>query len=115
MLMRLNTTTLMRLTPKTNLESMIYQWDSTGLLSVAGYGYVRQFQRELLLLIYGKYFVMELSDITMKNLLISDNYCNELILIYSRILLQLTSGIWKKMYLSLMRLIMERHFLLALP
>ena len=32
----------MRLTPTTNQGSLIWRWRSSGLLSVVGYGYVRQ-------------------------------------------------------------------------
>ena len=48
--------------------------------------------REWLLLVSGKYFVMRLIGTTMKNWLLSDNYWNEMLLVASIILLQLTPG-----------------------
>ena len=48
----------------------------------------------------------------MKILLVSENYWNCLILIDPIIILQLTPGLWK-IYLSLMRTMTERQFLLS--
>ena len=45
---------LMRLTATKNQSIMIWCWRSSGLLSVVGYCYLRQYLREVLLLISGK-------------------------------------------------------------
>ena len=57
----------MRLTPTKNQDNMIWHWRSGGLLNVVGYGYVRQFLWEWLLLIVGNCFVIGLRETTMKN------------------------------------------------
>ena len=51
----------------------------------------------------------------MTNLLVSENYLNDLFLIFSIILLKLTLGIRQRTYLSLVRPMMEIQFLLAFP
>ena len=67
LIMSKNILLLMRLTPTTNQGSLIWQWRSSGLLSVNGCGYVRQLLGELPLLIVGNYLVMGLRKTTMKN------------------------------------------------
>ena len=64
---------LMRLTPTTNQGRMIWCWRSSGLLSVVGYDYVWHLIRELRLLIAGKCLVVGIIDITMTNLLVSED------------------------------------------
>ena len=58
---------------------------------------------------------MGLREITMKHLLVSDNYLNNLLIFDPMILLHLKQGLWKELYLSLISLIMERQFLIAVP
>ena len=69
----------MRLTPTTNKCSLIWHWIYSGLLSVVGYGYVRHFLWEQLLLNTGNYFVIGLRESTMKKLLASDNSRDDLL------------------------------------
>ena len=51
---------LMRLTPTTNQDSLIWNWRSGGLLNMVGCGYIPQLLWLLLLLIVGNCFVMGL-------------------------------------------------------
>ena len=70
---------LIMLTPTKNQGGLIWLWISSVLLSVVGYGYVRQLLWEWLLLIIGNYFVMGLRDSNMINLLVSENYHKDLL------------------------------------
>ena len=58
---------LMRLTPTTNKDILIWHWRSGGLLSVVGCGYILQLLWEQLLLIVGNCFVVGLRETTMTN------------------------------------------------
>ena len=104
---------LMRLTPTTNHGSLIWYLRSSELLGVVEYGYVQQLLWEWLLIISGNYFVIELSDITIKILSISDNSWNDLLWISSKILFRLILGPRKITYLSLTRSMKEIQFLFS--
>ena len=81
---------------------------------MVGYGYVHQFLWEWLLTIFGNYSVMRLREITMANKLVSENSPKDLLLIASTIPFQMILGPRKRTYLRLIKLMKERHFLLAL-
>ena len=95
------------MTPKTNQDSLIWYWISGGLLSMIGYGYVRQLIWEWPLLIVGKCFVMGLRETTVKNWSVSENSRNNLLNIASTILFHLIEENQQRTYLSLMRSTME--------
>ena len=105
----------MGLTLTTNPGSTILRWKSNGLLSIVGYVYVQQLLWQWLLLIYGKYFVMGLIEITTNFLLISDNSQKKFLSIVSMIIFQLIPGLWKITHLSLMRSMTDRQFLISVP
>ena len=105
---------LMRLNPTKNQGSLIWCWRISGLLSMVGYGYVRQLLWEWLLLIVGNCFIMELREITMKNWLVSDNYWNDLLNISSAILFHLIEVTQKITYPPLITPMMYIQLLLAM-
>ena len=81
------------------------------VLSLVGYSYLYKLLWEWLLLINGKYFVMGWRYITMTTLLLSDNFCNDLLWVVSKIFF-----IWhwdSKKFLSLIWSMIKRHFLLS--
>ena len=93
-----------------NQGGMIWRWGSSGLLSLVGYSYVRQLLWEWILLIAGNYFVMGLRDITLINLLVSENSWSNLLYIASKILFQMILRPRQRTYIPLMSLMKERHF-----
>ena len=105
---------LMGSTPTKNQGSMIWRWVSSGLLSVVGCGYVQNFLWELLLLIVGNFFIMGFRETAMTNWSVSENYRNELLKIYSTILLNPRLVPRKIEYLPLLRSRMGRQFLSAM-
>ena len=72
-----------------NQGSLIQCWKSYGLLILVGYFYVQQLLWELLLLISGNYFFVVLIEITIKNRLVSEISCTNLLLISSSPIFQL--------------------------
>ena len=103
----------MRLTPTTSQDNLIWHWRSGGLLNVIGYGYVRQFLWEWLLLIVGNYFVVGLRDSTMTNWSVPENSREDLLKIASTITSRLIVGPQQRTYLYLMKSMMKIQFLLA--
>ena len=103
----------MRLTHTTSQDNLIWHWRSGGLLNVVGYGYVRQFLWEWLLLIVGNCFVMGLRESTITNQSVSENYRKDLLKIASTITSHLIVGPQQRTYLSLMKSMMNLQCLLA--